>query len=224
MQQTPSPLALNSAPAAQTGRPLLPEDAEWPSADRLVVLVPHNIRDEVGLAMRIYAAAKTRRIGVLYLGLAAAPEDELALRRRLELLAACTRDNHAVRAEYRLAVGSDWPAWLALAWRPGDLVICHAEQRVRGFGVSQPLGHVLAKKLRQPVVMLDGYLQAEPGAGRRGARPLAFWVSALALVIAFLYLQVIIQGAIVGAAQTLLMSLSVAGEFGALAAVNHWLG
>jgi hypothetical protein len=194
--------------------------AAWPAATRLVVLVPAGIQQEDGLAARLYDAARVRQIPVLYLGLVPRPEDEPALRRRLALLAACTRDNHAVRAEYRLAVGGDWWAWLKLSWAPGDLIICHAEQQVRWLWSTQPLAYALAEVLGQPIVMLEGMCAAEPGLGPRLARRLAFWAGAGVFVAICFGLQVMIQHETTATMQPLLLALSVAAEFTLLAAWN----
>ena len=181
-------------------------------------MAPPGLTDIAGLAARIHAAAQMRRLDVLYLGLLARPEDEPHLRRRLALLAACTRDNLGVRAEYRLAVAGDWPAWLGHNWRPGDLVVCHAEQRTRLR--RQPLGHVLAAQWGYRVVMLAGFCQPEASWVARAARGLAFWAGALVFVLAFFALQVSVQRQFHSAIQTVLLALTVLVEFSLLAAWN----
>jgi hypothetical protein len=214
----PTAAAVPLSGARPTAGAVVAAEAQWPPARRLVVLVPPTIKDETLLAAKLYAAAEARRVNVLFLGLATRPEDEPGLRRRLALLAACTRDNHAVRADYRLAVGEDWLGWLKLAWQPGDLVLCHAEQQL-GWGRGAPaLAHVLADKVGLTVVELAGYCEAEADPAAQSLHNVFFWLGTVLIIAGFFWLQATIQHDASGAAQTGLLAASVLAEFVLLAA------
>jgi hypothetical protein len=150
-------------------------------------------------------------------------EDESALRRRLIFLAAVTRDNHAVSAEYCLAVQADWLPLLRSFCRPGDLVLCHIEQSAPLLARRQPMGQVLVNHLGTPVYVLSGFCSPETDELARLGRQLLFWVGALAVVAGFFWLQVNILQQAQGWMQTLVLMLTVLVEFGALAAWNRWL-
>jgi hypothetical protein len=210
--------ALPDVPA-RVGQLLLPAASALPPARRLVVLVPAGLKDDTALAQHIWSLAQPRGLPVLFVGHVQRVEDESALRRRLIFLAAVTRDNHAVSAQYRLAVQADWLALLRSLCQPGDLVICHAEQRA----LRQPLSQVLANRLGTPLYMLSGNCEPETGDLARLGRQMLFWAGALAVVAGFFWLQVNLQQQSQGWIQSLVLILSVLTEFGVLAAWNSWL-
>jgi hypothetical protein len=202
---------------------VLAAEAQWPRARRLVVAVPAVFQNEVALAARIYAAALARNSDVLYLGMAARPEEEPGLRRKLALLAAYTRDFRTIQVDYRLAIGHDWLPWVRLNWAPGDLVLCHREQRVRRGWSMQLLGHALAEALGAPVVMLEGFCLAEPVRLAYAARQPLFWAGALGLLAAGFWVQAGITQQVQGGLQTVLLTGSVMAEFALLAVWHRWL-
>jgi hypothetical protein len=201
----------------------IPADAHWPLARRLVVLVPASLQDETALAAQIYQVAHARGIGVLYLGLAARPEDELDMRRRLALVAAYTRDNALVQSAYRLVVGGDWLTALRLSRKPGDLVVCHREQRHWQIWRPAPLADVLARQLQAPVMVLDNLSASEMSPLSRPVRVMLFWLGTAALLACFFWAQVSVQRLARDWAQNVLLAGLVALEFVLLAAWNRWL-
>jgi hypothetical protein len=224
MSESPIVRAASAArPAVRAAGALLAADAPWPPARRLVVLVPATLTDETRLAARLYPAAQARRLNVLFLGLVAQPAAEPALRRRLALLAACTRDNHAVHADYRLAVGEDWLGWLRQTWQPGDLVLCHAEQTLGWGRAARSLAHVLAEQVGLTVVVLSGFCVPAPDPAAASLRQVCFWLGAVLVVAAGFVVQAGIQQHVAGLAQSGLLILSVIVEFGLLAAWSRRL-
>jgi hypothetical protein len=197
--------------------------AAWPEARRLVVLVPAELLSETSLAARVYAAARERGLDVLFLGLAPQPEAEPALRRRLALLAACTRDDPIVKARYRLVIGGGWLSALEHTLQPGDLVVCHREQRLQRLWRATVLGDVLAARLRVPVVVLDGFSAPEARPLGEAARTVLFWLGALLVLAGFFWVQVDIQQQVQDWARTVLLIGSVAVEFLLLAAWHNWM-
>jgi hypothetical protein len=198
-------------------------DGPWPEAQRLVVLVPAELQSEGALAARIFEVAQPRGLNVLYLGLAIRPQDEARLRQRLALLAASTRDNHAVKSDYRLAVGQHWLTWLREMCQPGDLVVCHREQRLRRAWRTFPLAEPLAAFLRLPVVELEGLSAVEEPPLGEPARAVLFWLGAFLVLAGFFWAQVGIQGQAEPWVQSVLISATVVVEFIVLTAWYHWL-
>jgi len=208
---------------AEFGQLLLPTDQPLPPARRLVVLAPETLTDESTLVQRIWALAHARGLAVLYLGLVPRAQAEPAMRRRLALLAAQTRDNNGVKADFGLTVGGGWLARIRSVWQPGDVVVCHTAQQVRAGLSLRPLGLALSEALAAPVYVLNGLCAPEAAEWARAARGLLFWAGALVVVGAFLWLQASIQRLAEGWATSLLLVLSVMAEFGLLAAWNRRL-
>jgi hypothetical protein len=216
-------LAAPSAPHNNIGHLLLPASAKLPPAQRLVVLVPAGLSDESALAQHIWTLAQPRGLAVLFVGCVPRVEDEPALRRRLVLLAALTRDTDSVHADFRLSIGTDWIAPLRALGRPGDLVVCHAEQCAPWLAFGQPLERVLAGTLGRPVYRLSGYCQPEVSEAGRLARQAVFWIGALAVVASFFWIQVNVQRMTRDWMQTAVFIFTVLVEFALLAAWNRWL-
>jgi hypothetical protein len=218
----PAPAHARLGAGAARPATLTASEAAWIPARRLVVLVPAELESETALAAYVLELARARGLEVLYLGLAPDPEDEPQLQRRLALLAAHTWDNRAVQADYRLVVGGTWLAWLPQVCAPGDLVVCHREQRLwRGWRVL-PLAEALAARLGRPVVELEGHaVRASLLTGP--ARTAIFWLGAVLLMAFFFWVQVDIASQARAWAQTVLLAGSVLAELAALAVWNRWL-
>jgi len=208
---------------ADYGQLLLPVDGRLLLARRLVVLVPAGLSDETTLAQRVWTLAHPRGLAVLYAGQVVRPQDEPALRRRLALLAAHTRDADGVKADISLAVGEGWLPWLQSFQQPGDLVVCHAEQQIRVGWRLRPLGQILSEALATPIYVLKGLVEPEASETARAARSALYWLGALAVVAACFWLQVNILRISVAWAQSVLLVMSVVVEFGLLAIWNRWL-
>src|SRR5512141_2792501 len=125
-------------------------------AKRLIVLVPQPEVDEAALARRVWAMALSGRCEVLYVALVRDADEEARVRRSLALLTSITRDD-------RLQVASQWvfqSQWLKALrplYRPGDVIVCLAEQPVSRLGRSAlPLSAQLTTTLGAPVHVLDG--------------------------------------------------------------------
>jgi hypothetical protein len=215
------PGAAQRAAALAAASPLLSARAPWPAAERLVVLVPAGLKSDEALAARVVRAVQGRRLSVLYLGLTAETTGAFDLSYRLARLAAFTRNNDGVAAGYELAIGADWLACARAAWQPGDLMVCHAEQRVPGGLLGRPLAPLLAAALEQPVLVLEDLCSRQSHAAwTRLARGLLFWVGALALVGGTVWLLASIDGATAGVARAVVESVVVVVALGVLAVWN----
>lgn len=208
---------------AEANQLLVPVESPLAPAKRLLVLVPDGVRDDMALAQQVWTLAQPRSLPVMYLGLVAQAQQEPRQRRRLALLAACTRDPDGVRADFGLAVGGDWLTWVCSVWRPGDLVVCHAEQHAWPLWTGRALSQAVVGALHTPVYVLSGLCNAEPNGLAHMGRTVLFWAGALILAAVFFWLQVNIQSLAQDWVQTAGLALSVIVEFSLLAAWSRWL-
>ncbi|MGH2522405.1 MAG: hypothetical protein ACRDH2_07865, partial [Anaerolineales bacterium] len=198
---------------SQVARLLIPEGEPLPPAHRLVVLIPDQDMNDAELARRVWGLASPRGLAILFLGLCDGLE-ESRVRRRLATLAAITRDDW-VRAEIRLEFEGDWRRSIKAIWRPGDLVVCHAEQTVEAWGVGRkPLSQALVSALNAPVYVFSGFYSELPTPPFSLASRLFSWAIPLAILAGFFWIQVQIDRLPTDWARTTLFILSVLAEFG----------
>jgi hypothetical protein len=191
-----------------------------PPISRLLVLVPDGPLPTLELAQRLWHLAAPGGWAVLLLGLVAAPERELPLRRALALLGAHTRHD-PVAVSTRVVVGPDWLAALRALWRPGDLVVCFNGQTVRPHGRSQAaLPSAVQAALDAPVYVLGDSPPAPWPRQAHAARGWLWTLCSLAVIAGFFVLQAWIQQAAPAVAGPLL-GLSVLFEFGVLGLLHH---
>lgn len=226
MVKATTEVAMNTPPtsASSLAQLIIPADQPLPPARRLVVLTPDWDLNEAELARRIWMLASPRCLTVLYFGLTHDSGTEARARRRLATLAALTRDD-GVAVQTRLDLGTHWIPAVAAGQRPGDLVVCHAEQWVKGglAGLGRrPLAHALASQLQTPVYLCSGFYPVLPENTTHWSAPILSWVVPLAILIGFFLLQVQIAQQVTGWLQTTLLSASVALEFGLVGLWNFF--
>jgi hypothetical protein len=219
-----APVSIEKHPMpSATGALLIPADQPLPPAHRLVVLVPNVDVDESELAARIWSLASPRGLEVLFLSIFRSPETELRARRRLTLLAAITRDDWA-HIETRLDLEGDWMRAVRHIWEPGDLVVCHAEQVLTGWGLRRrSLAKTIGSALNTPVYVLSGFYPELPTEQPNWLARLQAWLPPLVILVIFFMLQVRITQGMTGWVQTALLCLSVIVEFGLIGAWEHSL-
>ena len=234
LQQAASPNALTDFPSrpvaaespptpSAVGALLIPADQPLPSARRLVVLVPAVDVDESELATRIWSLASPRWLEVLFLSIFRSPETESLARRRLTLLAAITSDDRT-HVETQLEPDGNWIQIVRRHWQPGDLIVCHAEQMLSGWGGGRrPLAKAIVSALNNPVYVLSGFYPGLPTEQPKRLARLLTWLPAFALLAIFFLLQVRITQGTTGWVQTALLCLSVIVEFGLIGAWEHFL-
>jgi nucleotide-binding universal stress UspA family protein len=182
---------------------------------RLVVLVPDVDTHEHELARQIWALATARNLNILLLGVFPDAEREPRARRRLATLAALMRDD-TVNVDTRLEMGSAWVTAIRAIAEKGDIIVCHAEQYVRRWGIRrQPLSRMLMQRLQTPICELTGFYPElppdEPGLLARAAVP----GIPVMIVVGFTALEVVVQQRAAGSSNyTLLMSMCVVLEYG----------
>ncbi len=184
------------------------------AASRLVVLIPDADADETELSQHIWFMVGRRELSVLLLGLSQDAHHAPRARRRLATLAALTRDA-AVSVETKLMIGSDWLQAVRLVHRPGDLVVCHAEQRVARWGFRrEPWSQRLRLALNQPVCTLVGFYPNLPSDHVGLLDHLLSLAIPIAIVAVFTGLQILIQLTLTDTAYTGLMLVSLLVEYG----------
>jgi hypothetical protein len=187
-------------------------------ARRLIVLVPALDVDEAAVARRIWELAAPAGLAVLFLGLCAGSSQEPGMQRRLVTLASLTRDAR-IQLETRLEFGRNWLRWIRAVYRPGDVIVCDAEQ-LSGRG-SKPLRQRI-QALGAPVWTLAGLYP--PGGATRPSGPaeLVFWVVSLAILAGFFWMQIRIVRLHEDWADNMLLYLSAVVETGLLWAWHHF--
>lgn len=199
-----------------TSQLLIPADQPVPPASRLLVLIPDQDTNETKLAQHVWALASPRHLAVVYLSLTHNSLLEARARRRLATLAAVTQDDW-VNVQTQLLIDTDWQRAVRARWRPGDLVVCHAEQMVpSGFaGIwRRPLGQELAAALKAPVYLLAGFYKSLPVPTTRHLSRVLSWSIPVVILIGFFMIQIQIEQQVTGWLRTTLLSASVALEFG----------
>lgn len=188
---------------------------------RLLVLVPDGDLPVVELAQRIWKLAAAAGSAVLLIGLAARPDLEPRTRRVLALLQSHTRYD-PVPVSTRVALAADWVAAVKLLRRPGDCVVCFANQQVpAGMFGWRPLSQALEAELHMPAyVVTDVPLPLERRAGP--FRRAAWFVLSLGIIAGFFGIQAWISQAAAGGAGTALLTLSVIAEFALIGLCHRW--
>ncbi len=191
---------------------LLEESSGLRTVRRLVVLVPAADVDEVELARRIWELAAPSGLAVLFLGLCAQIAEEPAMQRRLVTLASLTRDAR-IPLETRIEFGRDWLRRIKPIHRPGDVIICHAEQTT---GLRhRPLSRAL-ESLGGPVWTLAGFYSSRDASPHGPLSGVVFWGVSMVILAAFFWLQVRMVRLDDDWAHNLLLYLSVLAESGLL--------
>lgn len=191
--------------------------ASQPTVQRVIVLIPQQEMDDSGLARRIWSLAAPRSLKVLYLGLCVDVSREYRLRRRLVTLAAITRDDR-VFVETQLEIGNDWLRTVKTVWRPGDMVVCHAEQ-IAGMR-RRPLSEAMISTLQVPVCILNGFYSPDR-VNPALLKGVVSWFGSIAIIVGFFWVQAGIERMAKDWAHTALLYLSVVAEFGLIWIWNH---
>jgi hypothetical protein len=166
---TPTPLYLNETRqqaefallSPEGGHLLLPRSPIETPLRRLLVLIPDEEVNEVRLAQTIWLLAMPYDLDVLLIGVAWRG-DAAYSRRRLVSLATQVR-NGRVRVETTIYPRKSWLKAIAQNWRPGDVIVCHDQQRVSPNGWRrQLLGNWLLDVHASPVYILKGFYSGLP--------------------------------------------------------------
>jgi hypothetical protein len=202
---------------------LLPDRMVLPAAQRLVVLVPDWDVSESGLAEYIWALASPRRLPVLLLGVSRNSQEQYRARRRLALVAAITRDD-LVHVDIELALGQGWQQAVRHIQQPGDLVVCHGEQRLASGLNRRKLAEVLLNSLDTPVYVISGFYPEPPEEQTHWLAQLGSLLPPAIIIVLFFGLQARLTQVTTGSLQTILFILTVLVEFVLIAIWERLVG
>lgn len=163
-------------------------DRDDRGAGRLVVLVP-DVWETALLAGRIHQVAEARRQDVLLFGMVSELQPEAAMRRKLTLLSAFLHEA-GTRAEIRVKEGRVLIFELESLLAAGDLLACCGTDR--GPGSAEQWADMLGNRFRRPIyVFTDGGMVQAPAPGFLVR--LAPWFGSVAIILGFLWLQVLLS-------------------------------
>jgi len=189
-------------------------------ARRLIVLIPNAETDYTPVVSRVRELANALESRVQFLGLCKDAAEEPSLRRQLVTMSALAQ-NGDLPAGIRIETGMDWVTAIQADLKSGDTIVCFSEQRV---GRSRKLwSHILESNLEAPVYVLSGLLAQERPDSSRLKGALA-WLGSLGIILGFFLLQIRIQPATGGWAQSSLLLFSLILEVSLLLLWNSLFG
>jgi hypothetical protein len=163
-----------------------------PAAHRLLVLAPAAVPAEA-LAQRAWQLAAPGGLEILFIGLMQSGQKDYGHLRHLATLAALTRDKRVAVEVYPVET-NEWIEAVRQVWRPGDVVICHAEQRATGWrGRRQALGWELVRRLEVPVCIISGLCPRQSAEPSSRIWHLVHDLIALVVIALFFVLQIQIE-------------------------------
>lgn len=188
------------------------EDGRLVSARRLIVLVPDWDVDEVEIARQVWELAVPLGLAVLFLGLCKDITEELSMHRRLATLASLTRDPR-LSVETRLETGRHWVRKLKAILRSGDVIVCHAEQRM---GIWHIPAHKALANLDAPIWTLEGIHPPMKSSAFAKIKEAIFWLVSIVIIVIFFWIQVSIVRMSKDWAHNALIYFSMLSEIGLL--------
>lgn len=194
--------------------------ADFEARPQLIALIPQNAQYPIDLAKKIHDQAILEKRGVLLIALVSDRDNDLSAARLLATLAATIQDNF-IQVETRQILEKAWLVALADVYRPGDLVLCTAEQMVRQgrFG-NIPLSEAVEQLFGTPVTTVAGYYQPAPRALPAWLRSLIFWVICLGAIAAFFGLEGAVDKEILGFVRPVLLLILLGLEMGLILIFN----
>ena len=206
-------------PPPRLGVLRLPAGASLVTIDRIVVPVPSSDLDEVAFGRLVWRLATGADVGVLLLAKVKGAQEELMIRRRLTTLAALVR-RRPRPVETTVVYQSTWIRAVRQVRRPGDVVVCPAEESPASRKRRPALADQVVGELEMPAYLLDEFrpdLDGRPTL--RLARILA-WAAPLSLLAVFggVQIQIVVQTQ--GWLQTLLLVTTVGIELATLVAAE----
>jgi hypothetical protein len=141
--------------------------------------------DIVSFAQKLWAIANTGGLPILLLTVTPNYDYAPSAERRLAGIASLTRDRR-IKVEPCVMHGKDWIKSIHSIVSPGDLIICHTEQKCEsGHSKNQLLYTLILSELKQPVYVLNGiYTQIKPLQARWLAQ-LPYWVILFTIIAGF---------------------------------------
>ena len=196
----------DAQPVVSTFQPL-PVTTTLGTDRRLIVLVPADI-DCGATVRRIWELANAGSMHIQLLGLCEDPAEEPALRRRLIGMASLLQDG-SISAEAKVAIGTNWMAVVKSNYKPGDAIVCFAEQRT-GL-LNRPLNQVLESNFNATVYIFSTL--APQRVKSNALSQVGAWLGFIAIILGFGILQANIVQLPKGWLQSFLLVFSIIPEF-----------
>lgn len=186
---------------------------------RMIVLVPESLVPDTQMMNQIYAMARRENREVYYLALVDNEAEMLTAARTLATLKALVSGG-GISAASRVVESARWLEALREIYRPGDSIVCQAEQTVRsGFFRTAPASEFLRAELQAPVRTLAGYYHPVRAQLQQWLGGLVYWAGVLAIIGAFFFLEITLDRGVHGAAHGILLLILL---LAALAAGVAW--
>jgi hypothetical protein len=188
---------------------------------RLIVLVPENLVNNMELVNKIYQMAMLERRNVYYLALVEGDTNLLAAARSIATVKALISGG-LIHPHSQVVETSHWIDALCEIYRPGDVIVCHAEQQVRsGFLRTVPASEFIRARLNAPVHTISGFYHPEQMQIWQWVHRLAYWAGLLAILASFFLVEVQLDQSIHGVTRTALLIILLVVELGASIAWNR---
>lgn len=182
---------------------------------RLIVLLPDSLTGNLEFAQKIHWMAARAQNDVLYLGLLDNPDDLLTAQRGIATMKAVTESN-LIHAGSVLVPAARWFEKLQKVLRPGDTIVCHAEQVVKhGLLKTVAMPEYLAGILTASVVTVAGFYSPQRTLAKNLLNELLFWLGAIVILAGFTFLELQTDTSFPGFAHKLVLAGIVIIEFGA---------
>jgi hypothetical protein len=181
---------------------------------RLIVLVPDGITNLVDFAHKIHWMAMGDHYDVVYLGMVDDIEKSLSVSRRIATLKAVTSENW-LTVSGKLAPSEEWFKILSETYRAGDMIICHEEQTVKnGLFRTMPVKDFLENSFQVPIRVISGFYNPQKVQVKKWVRGLLFWISCLAILSIFSFLEIQMEQNAQGLARVMVLMILVLFEVG----------
>jgi hypothetical protein len=183
---------------------------------RLIVLIPESLAGNTNLAHEIHRLALREGRNVFYLALVDDVDNRLVVLRDMATMKAATSDQDIV-VEISLTDSGQWLHSLKDLIRTGDMIVCHAEQVVKGgFLRTIPLNDYLKLNFPAPVRMLSHYYHPLRTQARQWLNGILFWLGSLMILALFFFLEIRTDQIMPDPVRVTLLSLLMIGELGVL--------
>ncbi|MHC1783775.1 MAG: hypothetical protein AB9891_13645 [Anaerolineaceae bacterium] len=185
---------------------------------RLVVLLPETLVGDIELARRIYWLGNKNHYAILYLTMVDDFESTLTISRHMATMRALTSDN-SLSVDSILTETRTWLKTLKDEIKPGDILVCHAEQSAkRGLFKTISLFDFLNESFQNQIITLSGFYHPQAAQINKWLHGLIYWFGCLVLLAAFFAAGIQIENLSQGLVRNIMGIIGVAVEIGAVVA------
>jgi hypothetical protein len=157
------------------------------------------------LMNKIYQMATREGREVFYLALVDGDRQVLGAARSVATLKALVSGGR-ISAASQVVDAAHWVSTLQALYRPDDVVVCQAEQRVSsGFLRTLPVSDFVCERFQAQVRTISGFYHPERVQIGQWLKQSVYWAGLLAIITAFFMLEVNLDQGVHGAARTVLL-------------------